>query len=70
MDIRVVREFIKTYPNHPYISCPDDKTALLTNLDEHDIVTLYCLSCKFKTQVGYNLYDKIRRIIGEERSIR
>lgn len=68
MDIRVVREFIKLYPDHPYISCPDDKISLLTNLDEDDIVILYCMSCKFKTQVGYNLYDKIRRVIGGEAS--
>jgi hypothetical protein len=43
----------------PRLECPMDQGSLLCNLDLEDNIYLYCLSCKYKNNVGIEVYEKI-----------
>lgn len=64
MDIRIVREYLDKYRGGTEIMCPYDILPLYPNMTNDDIIYLYCLACNYKVNVGYNLYDKMKRAIG------
>mgnify|MGYP000026128739 CR=1 FL=1 len=35
------------------------------NLTDNDTVYLYCLACNHRVNVGYNLYDRMKRAVLE-----
>ena len=43
------------------LECPIDQGLLVPNLDEEDNLFLYCLSCKYKNNMGLEVYDNIKR---------
>ena len=47
MDIRLVREFLKQFPNQ--LLCKKDQRQLLPNLRHDDTI-----------EIGYNSYDKMK----------
>jgi hypothetical protein len=61
MDIRIVREFIKRYPSELF--CEKDNRALLPNLRHDDTIYLYCLECSDTIEIGYNSYDRMKRVL-------
>jgi hypothetical protein len=43
----------------PRLECPMDQGSLLCNLDLEDNIYLYCLSCKYKNNIGLEVYEKL-----------
>lgn len=65
MDVRIVREFLGRYQGDKDITCPFDNYQMLPNLRHDDTIYLYCLACNHKVDVGYNLYDRMKRAVVE-----
>lgn len=65
MDIRIVREFLGRFHGDRDITCPYDLYEMLPNLTGNDTVYLYCLACNHRVNVGYNLYDRMKRAVLE-----
>jgi len=49
----------------PRLDCPMDQGPLMPNMDENDIIYIYCLSCTYKNVIGMDLYDKITKKVDE-----
>jgi hypothetical protein len=49
----------------PRLDCPMDQGPLMPNMDENDIIYIYCLSCTYKNVIGMELYDKITKKVDE-----
>jgi len=49
----------------PRLDCPMDQGPLMPNIDENDIIYIYCLSCTYKNVIGMELYDKITKKVDE-----
>jgi hypothetical protein len=49
----------------PRLDCPMDQGPLMPNMDENDIIYIYCLSCTYKNVIGIELYDKITKKVDE-----
>jgi hypothetical protein len=49
------------------IVCPIDQGLLSVNLDYEDNIYLYCLSCKYKNNIGLSLYNKIKMKVDNAR---
>lgn len=47
----------------PKIDCPLDQGLLMCNLDNDDEIYLYCLSCSYKKVIGFDLYNKIKKLV-------
>ena len=47
----------------PKLECPMDQGLLLCNQDINDNIYLYCLSCEYKTNIGLDQYDRIRKAV-------
>ena len=43
----------------PRLECPVDQVSLLCNLDLENNIYLYCLSCKYKNNIGLEVYEKL-----------
>lgn len=43
----------------PHLVCPMDQGLLFCNQDLEENIFLYCLSCKYKNNIGTSLYAKI-----------
>ena len=41
------------------LECPIDQGLLLSNLNNEDEIFLYCISCKYKKNIGLEMYSKI-----------
>ena len=47
----------------PKLECPMDQGLLMPNLDDNDIIYLYCLSCNYKNKMGLEVYERIERAV-------
>lgn len=65
VDIRVVREFLSRFHGDRDITCPHDLYDMLPNLNHNDTIELYCLACNYRVEVGYSLYDRMKRAVLE-----
>jgi hypothetical protein len=45
------------------LECPIDQGLLMPNLDNDDTIYLYCLSCKYKNNMGLEVYDRIEKAV-------
>jgi hypothetical protein len=45
------------------LECPIDQGPLMPNLDLNDTIYLYCLSCKYKNNMGLEVYDRIEKAV-------
>jgi hypothetical protein len=45
------------------INCPLDQGPLSVNQSNDDVIYLYCLSCKYKNNIGLSLYDKLKKLV-------
>lgn len=45
------------------MECPLDQGLLLANQDLDDQIFLYCLSCKYKKEIGYKLYNQMKEAL-------
>lgn len=41
------------------LECPIDQGLLLSNLNNEDEIFLYCISCKYKKNIGLEMYSRI-----------
>ena len=46
--------------------CPVDQSLLLSNQDLEDNIFLYCLSCKYKKNIGITTYDDIVKLVDRQ----
>ena len=49
------------------IECPLDQSPVSVNMDNNDNIYLYCLSCKYKNNIGLSLYNKIKMRVDNAR---
>jgi DNA-directed RNA polymerase subunit M/transcription elongation factor TFIIS len=43
--------------------CPVDQSLLFSNQDIEENIFLYCLSCKYKKNIGLNTYKDIVKLV-------
>ena len=49
----------------PRMECPTDQGLLFCNLNDEDVVYLYCLECSYTKVLGISSYEKIRSLVNE-----
>lgn len=47
------------------MECPFDQGLLLCNLNKDDSIYLYCLECEYKKNIGFKVYDNIRKAVNK-----
>jgi len=50
----------------PRLECPMDQGSLQSNMDLDNNIFLYCLSCKYRNNIGLEVYSKIVEAIKNE----
>jgi DNA-directed RNA polymerase subunit M/transcription elongation factor TFIIS len=46
------------------MDCPLDQGLLMPNQDINDKIYLYCLSCKYRKEIGLDLYGRMEKVVG------
>ena len=66
MKIQVVSKYIALSEEGlvPALECPMDQGLLFCNLEDDEIIYLYCLSCNYKNVLGLEVYNILLNKIG------
>lgn len=67
MKIQIVSKYLALSEEGlvPKLECPIDQGLLFCNQDLEENIYLYCLSCKYKTNLGLEIYGKIENKVRE-----